>query len=372
MEQLFAWLKGFKDSEDIMDTIERSIHQATQEIGTVNVLIVGRTGVGKSTLINEVFQGRIAATGQGSPVTKETRRLTKEGIPLAVYDTRGLELKEYQQIIDELLEVVGSKARETDAKQHIHVAWICISEDGRRVEAAEVELHERLTKFMPVLGVITKARSDQGFKTEVQRLLPEARNVVRVRALSERLDDGHVLRPEGLQNLVNVTFELVNGEGTKRAFAAAQRASIDLKRKAAHKVVAGAATAAFTAGATPIPFSDAVLLVPIQIGMLAGISATFGIELSKAFLVTLISAMAGPTGATFLGRAVVSSLLKLVPGVGTVAGGAIAGGTAATLTTALGEMYIAVLAKLFTASEGKPPSPEAIASEFKKQWANRE
>ena len=42
---------------------------------------------------------------------------------------------------------------------------------------------------MPVLGVITKARADQGFRAEVQRLLPEAKNVVRVRALSERFDD---------------------------------------------------------------------------------------------------------------------------------------------------------------------------------------
>lgn len=35
-----------------------------------NVLIAGGTGVGKSTLINSVFHGRMAATGQGKPVTK--------------------------------------------------------------------------------------------------------------------------------------------------------------------------------------------------------------------------------------------------------------------------------------------------------------
>ena len=102
MERTHASLDRFEDAGSIRGIIERCIKEATDKIGTVNVLIAGRTGVGKSTLINEIFQGRLAATGQGEPVTQETRRLTKKGLPLAIYDTRGLELKEYQQIIDEL------------------------------------------------------------------------------------------------------------------------------------------------------------------------------------------------------------------------------------------------------------------------------
>ncbi|MDE0221280.1 MAG: GTPase domain-containing protein [Spirochaetaceae bacterium] len=172
MEPTLAALDRFEDSKDILNAIKRAFHHAAHEIGTVNVLIAGRTGVGKSTLINEIFQGRLAETGQGMPITKETRRLTKKGIPLAIYDTRGLELKEYQQIIEELVEFAGAQARDTDGYQHIHVAWLSVAEDGRRVEAAEVELYRRLAELMPVLGVITKARADQGFRAEVQRLLP--------------------------------------------------------------------------------------------------------------------------------------------------------------------------------------------------------
>ncbi|MDE0449450.1 MAG: hypothetical protein OXH96_22510 [Spirochaetaceae bacterium] len=73
----------------------------------------------------------------------------------------------------------------------------------------------------------------------------------------------------------------------------------------------------------------------------------------------------------FLGRAVVSNLLKFVPGLGTGAGGAIAAATAGTLTTTLGKIYISVLAKLFTASRSDAPSPEDIAREFKTRMANR-
>ena len=119
-------------SQDILAMISHSIEEAEQKIGRFNILIAGRTGVGKSTLINEVFQGKLAATGQGQPVTDKTREYTKKGVPLAIYDTRGFELKECQEIIDKLVQFVGDKKREADVNRHIHVAWVCLSEDGRR------------------------------------------------------------------------------------------------------------------------------------------------------------------------------------------------------------------------------------------------
>jgi len=42
-------------------------------------------------------------------------------------------------------------------------------------------------------------------------------------------------------------------EGQRRAFIAAQKVDIALKKKQSHLIVAGAATAAGAVGATPIP-----------------------------------------------------------------------------------------------------------------------
>ena len=163
--------------EDIGALIKKAMEEAIRERGQVNVLIAGRTGVGKITLINAVFQGNLAETGQGRPVTKTTREITKEGMPLTIWDTRGLEMAAYKETILELEHLIINRAGEHDHRRHIHVAWLCIHEDGRRVEEAEIELHRALSKHMPVLGLITKARSDQGFRAEVQKLLPEARNI---------------------------------------------------------------------------------------------------------------------------------------------------------------------------------------------------
>lgn len=81
---------------DIGDIIKEAMKKALKEIGEVNILIAGKTGVGKSTLINAAFQGDYATVGQGRPITKETREIKKEGIPLTLWDTRGLELKDYK------------------------------------------------------------------------------------------------------------------------------------------------------------------------------------------------------------------------------------------------------------------------------------
>ena len=190
---------------------------------------------------------------------------------------------------------------------------------------------------------------------------------MRVRAIAETLDDGHTLPPHGLVELVEATMELMP-EGQRRAFVAAQKADLELKRRRARMVVGTAAASTVGVAAAPIPFADAALLVPIQIGMLAGITATYGLSIGEGFLTTLVAATLGSTVATMTGRSIVSGLLKLLPGAGSVAGGAIAATTAATLTTALGESYIAVLHKLFVDRQGEAPTNAEVLDAIREKF----
>jgi uncharacterized protein (DUF697 family) len=351
----------------IQKAIEDALNKAFKERGHLNILIAGRSGVGKSTLINEIFQGNFTDTGQGRPVTQTIKEITKKDIPLTIWDTKGLEIAEYKKTFNELEQLILLRNKsETDPMRRIHTAWICIHEDGRRVEQAEIELHNMLAGHMPVIGVITKARSDNGFKSEVERLLPEARNIARVRALTEELDEGHRLQPMGLKELVELTLELIP-ESAQRAFVASQKVSMELKKEQANKVVYAAAAAASAAGVVPIPIADAAVIVPIQIGMLAKISSVFGLSPSEALLKTLVAALIGTTAATMTGRAIVSGLLKLIPGAGSIVGGAIAAAAAGTVTTTLGKMYISTLESICAKSVGCFPSHDEIVSEFKKR-----
>ncbi len=353
------------DVLNIGELAKMALEEALRERGHANVLIAGRTGVGKSTLINSVFQGNLATTGQGRPVTQNTREYTKDGFPLTIFDTRGLEMADYSGTLKSLKTFISERQNDRDQNQHIHVAWVCVVEDLRRVEDADTSLTAMLADFMPVVGVITKARSDKGFRAEVQDLLRQAKNVVRVRAIPEEFDDGHSLPPIGLMELVQLTMELFP-EGQKRAFVAAQKADLALKRQRSHLIVGTSAASAAGIGAVPIPFADAALIVPIQVAMIAGITATYGLPSSEGFLSTIIASTVGSAAASLSGRAIVGSLLKLIPGVGSVVGGAINAATAAALTSAFGEAYIAALDVLFAKHGGEPPSQQEVLDELRR------
>lgn len=87
--------------------------------------------------------------------------------------------------------------------------------------------------------------------------------------------------------------------------------------------------------------------------MIAGITVIFGMDLSKSFLTSFVSSAIGASGTTILGKMVASNLLKLVPGVGTVTGGAISGATASVLTTALGLTYIQIMEMIYKGEMSK-------------------
>ncbi len=97
--------------DNIADLLKQKLEEALKHRGRVNIVIAGKTGVGKSTLINAVFQGNLAETGDGRPVTPATREIKKDGIPLSIFDTRGLEVSEYQNTVQDLEKLIQDKRK---------------------------------------------------------------------------------------------------------------------------------------------------------------------------------------------------------------------------------------------------------------------
>jgi len=102
--------------------------------------------------------------------------------------------------------------------------------------------------------------------------------------------------------------------------------------KEAHTIVHTASAAAAAAAATPIPFADAALLVPIQVTMITSLYKLHGHEMSEG---VIKGALASIT-ATNAARSVVGNLAKFIPGVGSVAGGAVNIGVAVSFTEVMG------------------------------------
>ena len=170
--------------------------------------------------------------------------------------------------------------------------------------------------------------------------------------------------PFGLEELIEHTYEIVP-DVAKAALAAAQQVNDQITKRAVDRVITAAATAAAAIGATPIPFSDAVLLAPVQIGMIASISKVMRIETDKTFITTLVSSAAGVLGATMTGRAVARGLIKLIPEAGTIVGGTISAVTASIVTTGMGYAYYNAVRIVQTS--GGEISPQSIADAFREQ-----
>src|SRR5882724_7437746 len=118
----------------LASVIKQKVEEAMRDRGHATVLIAGRSGVGKSTLINAVFQGRLAETGHGRPVTQEIREYEKPGLPISLIDTRGLELAHYAETLGQLESLIRERQKDRDPNRHVHCGWVCLSEDSRRVD----------------------------------------------------------------------------------------------------------------------------------------------------------------------------------------------------------------------------------------------
>ena len=108
--------------EKVAGDAVKLIAEKIQNLNTLNIIVAGKTGVGKSTLINEVFRGDMADTGIGRPVTDHIRKISKKDVPLNIYDTRGFEMKKevQEQVKKEILDTIHDGLASKDINQTIH------------------------------------------------------------------------------------------------------------------------------------------------------------------------------------------------------------------------------------------------------------
>lgn len=372
-------------TDKIAQEAVEAIADKIKNLNTLNIIVAGKTGVGKSTLINAVFRDNLAEEGIGKPVTSHMRRITKKDMPLAVYDTRGFELgKEVQtEVKNEIIETINKGLATKDINKTIHCIWYCINTASNRVEPEEIEWLKELSKEnqitqVPIVIVLTQAFSKKNAEAMRKMLLDENLDVVQiipVLAKDYQIDDDYTVSSYGLDVLISVMGESLPDELID-TLQNVQIACLAEKKKRAQAAVATATLAAASECAVPIPLADCAMLVPTQLGMIVSITVIFGFDVNKSILTAFLSSTIGAGGATVLGKTVVSNLLKLIPGVGSVAGSAISAGTAGVLTAALGEAYIGIMTLVFNGEmsiedlateKGKTKMKELFKDELKKK-----
>ncbi len=346
-------------------------------IGRFNLAVFGKTGTGKSTLINAVFGTEVARTGIGEPVTQGSHLYVDRRGTLGVIDTQGLEIGRDDGVLVKELQKVVRELRKKPLSEQIHVAWYCVRGMDRRFEESEAKFIRALDELeIPVIVVLTQVPMREG------RFHPDAVALARhIESLNLPIVGGrpfmtYAMRdqfsgqpPYGLTDVLQATFQVVP-EAVHAALTAAQRIDLQAKARAAQAYIGATVTAAAAAAATPIPFSDAALLVPLQLAMMARLAQLYGMSADRA----AIAAVASTAAATTVGRASFTSLIKLIPGAGSVAGGVISASVATAFTLAMGQAWLAVCQK--AAGGGLPTlggvlDSKAIQEVFMTEFRNR-
>ena len=302
----------------------------------VNIIVAGKTGVGKSSLINYIFGKEVAKVGDGQPVTQEIQEYDLENDNITLFDTKGIEAKDYEKILDNIKKYLELRQDSPDENDDIHIAWLCISERGDRVEEADRELLKILSEAgIPVIGVFTKRESkrESNFVNKVveDNLLPEAKAIVRVRSITEEveIEDNLVeLKPKGAEELLEETYKYMS-EGRRNAIKKAQTAvlkdRIEAMSKEADVLTNWYAAGAAAIGATPLPFADSLALAALQTKMVVDINTIYRVDAGTHTFTDIAAALITITGVAQVGK-LAAGLLKVIPVIGWTANAGVAAG----------------------------------------------
>lgn len=321
----------FMEEQDLGKKLEVEFEKVKRNAKKPNILLAGMTGAGKSSIVNMIFGDAFATIGIGKPVTQKIDIYETPDSDVRIFDSKGYEIGEAAD--KEFYESVVRLAKQANSPEKaIHLIWYCIPCNGARVTDYDLEaLKEFHDAGIPTAVVLTKA--DLPTEEEVQALREVLPSWTRgaVFETSTRMEQFN-----HLDELITWSVEKLP-DVLKSAFIKSQKINLDEKWRQSHAIIVQHTVGAAAVGFSPIPFSDAPLLVANEMALLARILYLYDLNSLSSVLKTMgISSLMGPL-LTAGGKAAVGALLKLIPGVGQVVGGMISGAVGAAVTAAFGE-----------------------------------
>lgn len=300
----------------------RAWRRAADGVGKPKIAMVGFAGAGKSLLVNALFGEKIASVNARAGWTVLPQFVEHELFELI--DTPGFGSDGWEedvfvsQIIepaDLVVHLINGAAGLTDYDRELY--RIIHSHPGLVIVLNKVDLLDRDEEQEAVDGVL-----DVIDIPSCDLVLTSAKRGTGLARLVERMT---ALLPRSLKS------------GFVGALSGAR--FTDQRVEAAKEVVHYYAGAAGVIGCVPIPIADIAALAPLQVAMFIHISRVFGHRYTKEQAAAVVGSLLGSVGARSAAQAL-ASIVKAIPGVGSILGAAVGGAMAASTFEAFGNVVV--------------------------------
>lgn len=323
-----------------------------------NILVIGDSGVGKSTLINAVLGEEIAESGFGDKGTTKELKVYESGLlDFRIIDTVGFEPSFFKRMeaINAVKKWSKNAIKEGKENSDINVIWFCVEGTSSKLFPEAIKSLSKATSIypsVPIIVVITKSyskpereRNIQMVKEvfEKQKNTKNLKGIIPVVAMIYEIDEEQFVAQEGITELIDMTYELIP-EGMQAAKKDIEAFKLNRKRSFAQTAIATFTLSAVAIAAIPIPLSDAVLLTPLESGEINAIAKIYGIKNdknSKRFIASLVEA--GTVGVA--AKAAINAL-KAIPAIN-LAASVINAAVAGAIVLGIGEVCVYIYEQIY-------------------------
>ena len=203
-ELLLSTIKSLFQELNIPNSINKELehnlttNEFSQKLNHFNILILGRAGIGKTTLINSILQfegtDKELLTGEGTSKTigPPIGYVSDSVKGLRLWDSQGIDKEKYNipKVVEDVKELINQASINNDPDKFIHCIWYCIS--GNRFETSESESISELMSIydddtLPIIIVYTEAYSDKIAEDvcfEVKKVLNDIVNKEKIKEIN--------------------------------------------------------------------------------------------------------------------------------------------------------------------------------------------
>jgi GTP-binding protein EngB required for normal cell division len=126
----------------------------------LNIIISGKSGVGKSSFLNYIVGKDIFKTGMGDPITQsyfENATYTSPiGVLYQLFDTKGIEPDTTSECQKKIIEEINKHDTSDNIFDWIHTIYYCFAAPSKRIETFEIDFIKELLNHVSVVILLTK------------------------------------------------------------------------------------------------------------------------------------------------------------------------------------------------------------------------